>query len=104
VPSKPLPEDNMTVPPSYATLLELSRQMLELAKRQDWELLTQTEAKRASALAGMPAKQSPLAPTESAAIAATIRQIQDCDREVLEYVTPWREHAATLLSRLEPSR
>lgn len=94
----------MTLPASYASLLELSRKMLVLAKRQEWELLAQMESERTSLLTTIPVKQSPLAPAESAAIAATIRQIQDCDREVLEYVTPWREHAATLLSRLEPSR
>lgn len=92
------------MPASYATLLELSRQMLELAKRQEWESLTQAEAQRATLLAGIPAKHSGFAPAEITAIATAIRQIQDCDREVLEYVTPWREHAATLLSHLEPSR
>lgn len=94
----------MSLPASYTKLLDLSRQMLELAQRQEWELLATAEAQRASLLAGIPAPHSGLSAAESAAIAATIRQIQSCDSEILEYVTPWREHAATLLSRLAPSR
>lgn len=94
----------MSLQDSYSTLLELSRQMLEQARQQEWESLAATEARRASLLAKLPARLPALSPTESAAIATAIRQIQDCDREILEYVTPWREQAATLLSRLTPAR
>lgn len=94
----------MSLQASYTKLVDLSRQMLELAQRQEWESLATAEAQRASLLAGMPATHSGLLPAESAAIAAAIREIQACDRDILEYVTPWREHAATLLSRLAPSR
>jgi hypothetical protein len=89
---------------SYTTLLELSRQMLEQARQQEWESLAATEARRASLLAKLPARLPALSPTENTAVASAIRQIQDCDREILEYVTPWREQAATLLSRLTPAR
>ena len=86
----------------YTTLLEKSRQMLELAQRQEWELLAASEAERAALLAKIPPRTLALGAAESSSIAATIRQIQDCDRKIFEHVTPWREHAATLLSRLAP--
>ena len=93
----------MTATASYFSLLEISRQMLEFAKQQDWEALTQIEAKRASALAAMSPNLKALSMQESAVVGALIRQIQECDREIFEYVTPWREHTAELLTRLEPS-
>jgi len=94
----------MSLLASYTTPLELSRQMLEQARQQEWESLAATEAHRASLLAKLPARLSALSPADSTAVASAIRQIQACDREILEYVTPWREQAATLLSRLAPVR
>ncbi|MDP2881471.1 MAG: flagellar protein FliT [Azonexus sp.] len=82
------------------TLLELSRQMLELAKQQEWESLAKAQAQRATLIAGM----SPGNPAELAAMAPTFREIQSIDREILEYVTPWREDVAKLLARLAPSQ
>lgn len=94
----------MSLQASYTTLLELSQQMLEQARQQEWESLATTEARRTALLAKLPARMPALSPADSAAIATAIRQIQACDREILEYVTPWREQAATLLSRLAPAR
>lgn len=88
---------------SYAALLEISQHMLELAKRQEWEALTQAQEQRATLIAGISAGGTALAPMNIATLAPTIRQIQDIDREILEYVTPWREDAAKLLSNLSPS-
>lgn len=94
----------MTEPASYSKLLTLTKQMLELAKRQEWENLAQLETERTSLLAGISTRYKALAPAETAAIANCIREIQDCDKAILDYVVPWQEHAATLLSRLEPTR
>ncbi|WP_265948201.1 flagellar protein FliT [Dechloromonas sp. A34] len=94
----------MSLLASYTTLLELSQRMLEQARQQEWESLAATEALRASLLAKLPARLPALSPADSTAVATAIRQIQACDREILEYVTPWREQAATLLSRLTPAR
>lgn len=94
----------MSLLASYTTLLELSRQMLEQARQQEWESLAATEAQRAALLSKLPARIPALSPADSTAIATAIRQIQACDHEILEYVTPWREQAATLLSRLAPAR
>ena len=92
----------MTAPASYTNLHALSRQMLELAKRQEWESLAQLETERTSLLAKISTKYVGLAPAEISAIATCIREIQDCDKEILDYVTPWQAHAAKLLSHLEP--
>jgi hypothetical protein len=89
---------------SYAALLELSRQMLEQAKRQEWESLPLTQEQRVSLIAGIVAKRPALTTSEIAALAPTIRKIQELDREILEYVTPWRDDVAKLLSRLAPSQ
>lgn len=86
----------------YTTLLELSRQMLELAKQQAWESLALAQEQRATLIARLGSANSAMAPAELATVAQTIREIQGLDREVLEYVTPWREDVAKLLSRLAP--
>lgn len=92
----------MSVLSGYTEALEISRQMLDLAKRQEWESLTQTEQKRSSLLANMAAANLLIPPGDADAIARNIKQIQECDRQILDYVTPWREQAQVLLSRLEP--
>ncbi len=88
----------------YRAVLDLSRQMVDLSQRQSWDELASLETRRAQLLGQMPADLSSLPAGEQAAIAATIRQIQDCDDSVLAYVMPWREHAGALLSRLQPGR
>lgn len=93
----------MTPLPKYAALLELSQQMQVLARNEDWELLAQVEAQRAAMLASLPVALPTLSSTECLAIADCIRQIQACNNEILEYVTPWREQTAKLLSRLATS-
>ena len=91
----------MSSPAGYTQLLALSRQMLALAKSQEWEALAQIEAQRAELLASLPRLSAGRGQSVIGEIANTIRQIQEIDREVLDYVMPWREHAAVLLSRLE---
>lgn len=87
---------------SYTALLELSRQMLEQAKSQEWESLPLAQEQRVLLIAGITAKRPALTTSEIAELAPTIRKIQELDREILEYVTPWREDAAKLLARLAP--
>jgi len=91
----------MTQLASYTKLLMLSKQMRELAKQQQWESLATMEGERAALLAATSTINTALASAEISAIGACIRQIQECDRAILDYVTPWREHAEKLLSRLE---
>lgn len=88
----------------YSKLLEISLHMVELAKHQEWEALTAAESERNSLLAKVPPKPADMSLSDINAMAKAIREIQDCDRAILDYVTPWREHAETLLSRLDPAR
>lgn len=75
--------------------------MLTQAQKQEWEALTEAQARRAQLLLSLPGQASDLSPSAGKEIASTIRQIQEIDREILSYVEPWREDAAKLLSRLE---
>lgn len=93
----------MTLPARYSEMVELSRQMLVHAQNQDWELLSQTEAARLRLLDSTPPQLPSLPPKESEAIANSIQEILAYDREILEYVTPWREQTELLLSRLSPT-
>ncbi|NTV69451.1 MAG: flagellar protein FliT [Azonexaceae bacterium] len=86
----------------YTTLLELSRQMLEQAKQQAWEPLAMAQEQRATLIARLSLANQAMTPAEQASVAQIIREIQGLDREVMEYVTPWREDVAKLLSRLAP--
>src|SRR5574343_1200886 len=91
----------MSLPAGYAELLALSQNMLALAKKQEWDALAEAETIRAQMLPGLPRQPASLGPIVSREIADILRQIQAIDQEVLDYVMPWREHAAALLSRLE---
>lgn len=86
----------------YESLLDLSRHMAELARQQAWEALAELETRRAALLSQLPPDIATLPVTEQTGIAATIRQIQECDETVLAYVMPWREQAGTLLTHLKP--
>lgn len=90
----------MSLPASYAKLLELSRQMQLAARAQDWERLSRNEAERGRLIATLPAQPAYRSTSEAAAIGACLREIQDCDRQVLDYVLPWREQVGRLLGKL----
>lgn len=91
----------MVLPERYTELLLLSEKMLVLAKNQEWEALGKIEAQRAQMLPGLCCQPANLELAAFEEIADVIRQIQAIDREILDYVTPWREQAATLLSHLK---
>lgn len=85
---------------SYLKLLELSREMLDLAKQQAWDALLATERRRTVLLVSIPVQLPRQHAPDAAAISGLIQQIQACDREILEYVQPWMADAAKLLARL----
>lgn len=91
----------MTLPAGYAKLLALSQCMLTLAKNQEWEKLAQTAEERAQLLPSLVRQPANTGTAETREVAEAIQQIQVIDQEVLDYVRPWREHAAMLLTRLE---
>jgi len=86
---------------TYCALLEISRRMLALAEKQQWEALSILESQRAGMIGELQKGASDTASTASE-IAALISQIQALDEETLEYVLPWRAHAAALLERFRP--
>lgn len=88
----------------YQTLLSISQQMLELARQQNWEALAAAESRRSALLATLPQQLPAMPAATGSAITRIIHQIQDCDREILDYVTPWREQTANLLARLNQGR
>jgi len=90
----------MSLPAGYAKLLEISRQMPLFARAQDWEALARCESERGQLLAALPTPPVPRSANETAAIRICLQEIQDCDRQVLEYVLPWREQVGQLLGKL----
>ncbi len=86
----------------YETLLSLSRRMVALAEAQAWDELAQLETKRARLLLELPIKPPSQPAAQAQKIGAYIKQIQGCDQQVLEHVTPWREQTGALLARLAP--
>ncbi len=104
--SRRLPEP-MSVPgplEAYRTLLDLTRQMLDAAHREDIDLLTRLEAGRVECIRALPGSPETLAaglrPAEAEALRQTLRDIQACDAEVLAYLQPWRTHLGNFLKRL----
>lgn len=86
------------LPAGYIRLLELSEQMLMLAKSGQWEALTACEAERARQIAALPARAgSQLSPQQAAALRELLLRVQAVNTEVMEYVTPWREQVARWL-------
>jgi hypothetical protein len=93
----------MSLPAGYAKLLEVSRQMPPVARAQDWETLSRCESERGQLLATLPTPPVLRSANEAAALRICLQEIQDCDRQVLEYVLPWREQVGQLLNKLMAS-
>lgn len=92
----------MNLVAAYCALLEISRQMLALAEKQQWEALTVLESQRAGMIGDLQ-KSAGYTGSDTEEIAALIQQIQALDEEIQGYVLPWQTHAATLLERFRPS-
>ena len=75
--------------------------MVNQACQQSWEALAQLESQRAALLTELPESLASVQGPERAGVVEIIRQIQECDRAVLEYVMPWREQVGALLARLK---
>lgn len=87
----------------YESLLKLSAEMAEEAKRQNWEALGHLQAQRSSLLAGQPSVLPTTPAGQADAIRNIIQQIQAHDASVMKYVTPWREQVGQLISKLPPA-
>lgn len=84
----------MTATAYYQHLLDLSQGMLKAGNAQDWDQLIELEQQRKAALNLPPPaiNQDGTGPS-----IALIHQIQACDRELLEKLEAWMDHARVLL-------
>lgn len=82
----------------YHQLNELTQQMVPLAKREAVDALSTLQAQRVALIEQIDAL-SPTAEsaTQSAAIERLIREILAAEREILDYIEPWRDQMRTLL-------
>ena len=84
----------------YRDALDITRQMSEAAKQQDWDALVALEGQRARLLAALPPvahASPPIDPDAARRIAGVIAQIQDEDRKILESVETCQKHVRGLL-------
>lgn len=93
----------MSLHGDYETLLGLSQKMEILAREQAWDNLIETESERHELMNCLDVSELPrLTKAQQVAVVTIIKQIQDCDQKVLDYVLPWKEHVHPLLTRFEP--
>lgn len=83
----------------YQAILEISRLMLEAGKAQEWDSLIALEKQRQGLFAAPAAGDGRSTPD----IAATLDEILSCDKELMEKVEHWLQHARILL-RMPPAR
>jgi len=82
----------------YQKILDISRQMQQAGEAQEWDLLLDLEKHRQAQFAALP---NNLAGSNSGAIVQTLKEIQECDRALMEKVESWLQHARILL-RMPP--
>lgn len=73
-------------------LLTLTREMLDLARVEDWAALAACEAERQEVARDLFA--SPVPPEAAATVAESIREVLDIDQQLLGLVSAGREAAA----------
>ena len=86
----------------YFAALDLTHLMLEAARIQDWETLTQIEIKRAKIVADAVRSVEPSLATEKYRIAEIITEMERESADIRERVECWQEHAKILLRIKEP--
>lgn len=93
----------MSLPETYERLLELSAQMEQVAKDQDWDALNSLQNERAKLMIGLPNQLPAISPSDTERVRLSIQQIQAHDATVMKYVMPWREQVGRLISKLTPN-
>lgn len=83
----------------YQAILDISRLMLEAGRAQEWESLLELEEQRRSMLA----KVSTVGGQGARETVDTLKEILTCDKELIEKVDHWLQHARVLL-RMPPGR
>lgn len=83
----------MTAESQFQRVLELSKQMLEAGRNQEWERLIALEGERQQLL-----PQIPIAPADIHLV-PLLQEIQRCDEELREKLEAWMKHARILLRK-----
>ena len=83
----------------YQAILNVSRMMLEAGRAQEWESLLALEEQRRSMLAEV----STVGAQGARETADALKEILTCDKELIEKVDHWLQHARVLL-RMPPGR
>lgn len=81
----------MTAESQFRRVLQLSKQMLEAGRNQEWERLITLEGERQQLL-----PKIPIAPTDIHLV-PLLQEIQRCDEELREKLEAWMKHARILL-------
>lgn len=91
----------MALPDDYEKLAAVTRTMLDVARRQDWDELTAIGSARDRIVAALPEKLPPMSANDSARIAKSIKDILAYHAEIADRAGPWMEHTARLLAAFE---
>ncbi len=83
----------------YQAILQVTRMMLEAGRAQEWDSLLALEKQRQELFAGRSAGGDRGTPN----LAGTLEEILSCDKELMEKVEHWLQHARILL-RMPPAR
>lgn len=79
----------------------LSEEMVKLARAQAWDMLVETERRRATLLAGLSLDGLPY--TAKPELIELLKRIQQCDSDVRNHVEPWMASVKALLTGLQAS-
>ena len=83
----------------HKAILDISRLMLEAGRAQEWESLLALEEQRRSMLAEVPT----VGGQGTRETVDALKEILTCDKELIEKVDHWLQHARVLL-RMPPGR
>lgn len=89
---------------SYEALLELSSQMVDAARRQEWDALDQLQQQRTVLIAALPDEIPSSAHSQATDVADIIRRIQLHDATILEHATASREQIGDLIKHFSRTR
>lgn len=87
----------------YGEIRVLTRQMLDAARKSEWDELTLIEKKRAEMVAGLMARQQEAGALD-AETAEIVRQILDCDEEIKALTEAWLGELREILASTSTER
>ena len=91
----------MALPDDYEKLAALTRTMLDAARAQDWDELTEIGNARDLLVAGLPKRLLPMPADDSARIAKAIKEVLADHTEIADRASPWLEQTRQMLAAFE---